>query len=371
MTGDSVLAVFGTAAGAVGAAIEVQRRLAAARAGAAVADPLRFRIGIHLGDVIEQADGSVFGDGVNIAARIEGLAAPDGIAVSQSVQEAVAGRVPVRCTDLGPQRLKNIARPLRVFRLEPDDVPASGAGTVDGANRSGPAPGWRAMRAGIVVAVLVLGVAVAAGWMARHGRTSVAPATGAPESVGQAIVGKSVAVLAFEGVGGDADNDSFATGLSDELITALSRVPGLKVAARTSAYHFKGRQAAVDEIARRLGVYYVVTGTVRKAGTRLKIAVQLVNAADASPVWSREYDRELQDIFAVQAEIARSVAANLQVRIGETELAAAAPPISRRAASTSGPGRRSPRTRPATTSSCRCCARPCSAIPASCGRGSC
>jgi TolB-like protein len=259
---------------------------------------------------------------VNVAARLQAEADPGGIVISQSVQEAVAGRIDLHCTDLGSRRLKNIVRPVRMFQVETGAPPVARRRTFGWPRSAGAGSALLRMvgtRAFLAVAFLIVAL-VAGGWQMMRARDRDVRTGPAPETVGEAVAGKSVAVLAFEGVGSEADNQGFATGLSDELIATLSRVPGLKVAARTSAYHFKGSSLPVDDVARRLGVAYVVTGTVRKAGLRVKIAVQLLQAGDASPVWSREYARQLQDIFAVQAEIAQSVAANLQVKIGQAEL---------------------------------------------------
>ncbi|MEO5880907.1 MAG: adenylate/guanylate cyclase domain-containing protein [Caldimonas sp.] len=263
MAGDSVLVMFESVAAAVQAALAVQRALAAP--GPEGHARLAFRIGIHLGDVIEKADGSVYGDGVNIAARLQTLAPPGGIVVSQSVHGAVVGRVDARFRDLGEHAVKNIPRKVRALAAE--------TGRVSDAPRLVPSRRFRQRRtrrfftvAGI--AACVVAVVFGVRWFRETGTTAaVAPAT-----VRDAVVGKSVAVLPFDSVGGgDKETESIADGISDELIATLSGVPGLRLSARTSSFFFKGKQASTSEIASRLGVSYLVTGTVRRGEARLRI----------------------------------------------------------------------------------------------------
>jgi len=314
MAGDSVLAVFESVAAAVQAALAVQRALA--EPGPEGSARLAFRIGIHLGDVIEKADGSVYGDGVNIAARLQTLALPGGIVVSQAVHGAVVGRVDARFRDLGEHAVKNIPHKVRAFSAETGAE--AGAASPPMARN----PWLRRRRLLPLVAGIAAGaVAVSLGirWYAGAGPGGErSPATA---TVRDAVVGKAVAVLPFDSVGGDKETESIADGISDELIATLSGVPGLRLSARTSSFFFKGKQAPTSEIASRLGVSYLVTGTVRRTEARLRIGVQLVHAADGLLLWSRTYDREPGDVLAMQADIARSVAANLQVRISQSELA--------------------------------------------------
>lgn len=298
--GDSVLAVFDTAAGAVVAALAVQVQLAELRRDTPADRYLRFRIGIHLGDVFEKADGTVYGDGVNIAARLQALGDPDGLTVSQSVQSAVQGHVNAHFDDMGPQSVKNIARPVQAFRVRTaavGDEPAS-------ARRR---PGRLAI-AGLLAVLLVgaLGVWLAGAWA---GRPSLL-ARGA--AVTEALVGKlSIAVLPFANVGDDKANEVFADGVTDELIELLSRVQGLQVPPRSSSFHFKGKSVPAVDAARQLGVDHVVDGSVRRAGERVRIGAQLINAADGKVIWSRTFDREFKDVLTAQAEIAIGIAGSL------------------------------------------------------------
>lgn len=297
--GDSVLAVFDTAAGAVDAALAVQAGLAAQRGATAPGQGLRFRIGIHVGDVFEKADGSVYGDGVNIAARLQALAEPDGLTVSQSVQMAVQGRAAAQFDDLGAQAMKNIAQPVRVFRARAG-APA--------APQAGPRKGRAAVAALAVVALLV---AAGAAWQMR---ASPPPAGRADAATAR----RALAVLPFANVGDDKANELVTDGVTDELINLLSRVRGLRVTGRDSSFHFKGRQVPAAEMARQLGVAYLVGGSVRRDGARVRISAQLLDAADGTVLWSRAFDREFKDVLAAQTEIALGIAGSLTKSIDES-----------------------------------------------------
>src|SRR6266849_2547178 len=253
MAGDSVLAVFDSATGAVSAALAVQQALeAAART---VPDDLRmrFRIGVHLGDVIEKPDGTVYGDGVNIAARLEGLAAPGGIVVSDAVQGAVRNRLTVTFVDLGEREVKNMAS-LRAYEVKvASSLPDAGQ----------PA-------------------------MARRDRPSVA-------------------VLPFANMSGDPEQEYFADGISEDVITELSRFHSIFVIARNSSFTYRGQAIDVRKVAKDLGVRYVLEGSVRRAGTTIRVTAQLIDATSGRHVWAERYDRALVDLFAVQDEITRSI----------------------------------------------------------------
>ncbi len=325
--GDSVLAVFDTATGAVAAALAVQRELAAM--GVAVPEDrrMRFRIGIHLGDVIEKVDGDVYGDGVNIAARLESLADAGGILVSQSIQSAVLNRVDAAFEDIGEQSVKNITQPVRAFRVMA--APASATPPVANATPAGPASAMQGHRRRRYawLGLAAAGVAALAGaliWQPWHGSPGpVARAVEADANSPAAAQAReqSIAVLPFANLSEDRNNEYFADGVSEELVNILSRLPGLKVAARTSAFQFKGKQVPPAEIARQLGVTYLVDGTVRKAGERVRVGVQLLDARDGVTLWSDTFDRELRDLFAVQVEVAIRIAASLKVRIDAGGLA--------------------------------------------------
>ncbi|MCG6950990.1 MAG: adenylate/guanylate cyclase domain-containing protein [Betaproteobacteria bacterium] len=269
LAGDSVLAVFETASGAVNAALEIQKALAITGEAQAEARRMRFRIGIHLGDVIEKADGTVYGDGVNIAARLEGLAEPGGITLSGMVHEAVRSRVAAQFADLGEQSVKNIGAPVRAFRV---------------------------LREASDAAAAVLGPAAL-------------PLPGKP----------SIAVLPFTNMGGDAEHEYFADGIVEDIITELSRYSELFVIARNSTFTYKGRAVKVQDVRRDLGVHYVVEGSVRRSGNRVRLTVQLIDATTGNHVWAERYDRDFVDLFALQDELTRAIVATLPGRLGAAE----------------------------------------------------
>jgi adenylate cyclase len=269
MAGDSVLAAFETASGAVSAALEIQKALAMTGEAMPEAQRMRFRIGIHLGDVIEKTDGTIYGDGVNIAARLEGLAEPGGVTVSGMVHEAVRSRVAAHFADLGEQSVKNIAVPVRAFRVLRD---ATDAGA--------PAPAPAAL-----------------------------PLPGKP----------SIAVLPFTSMSGDAQHEYFADGIVEDIITELSRYSELFVIARNSTFTYKGRAVKVQDVRRDLGVHYVVEGSVRRSGNRVRVTVQLVDAATGNHIWAERYDRDFVDLFDLQDELTRAIVATLPGRLGAAE----------------------------------------------------
>ena len=261
-TGDGMLVEFHSVADAVLCAAEVQRRMARRNADVSPARWMQFRIGINLGDVIVQ-DNDIFGDGVNVAARLEMLAEPGGICISGAVRDQVGDRLDdVAFEDLGDQSVKNIARPIRVFRVrleqEPNDAPGSAKDT--------------------------------------------AAATTSPKK-------PSIAVLPLANMSGDPEQEFFADGLTEDIITELSRFHDLLVISRNSTFVHKGKAVKVQEVAREFGVDYVLEGSVRKAGGRIRVTVQLIDAETDRHIWAERYDRELEDIFAIQDEMTRAIVA--------------------------------------------------------------
>ncbi|MDA9425141.1 MULTISPECIES: adenylate/guanylate cyclase domain-containing protein [Bradyrhizobium] len=267
-TGDGMLVEFYSVVDAVLCAAEVQRRMA--RRNADVPPPrwIQFRIGINLGDIIlDQND--IFGDGVNVAARLEALAEPGGVCVSGAVRDQVGDRLDgVQFDDLGEQSVKNIARPIRVFRIRLAEGPAS---LPDGANTAPTPPG-----------------------------VSKKP---------------SIAVLPFANMSGDPEQEFFADGLTEDIITELSRFHDLLVISRNSTFVYKGKAVKVQDVGREFGVDYVIEGSVRKAGGRVRVTVQLIDAETDRHIWAERYDRELQDIFAIQDEMTRAIVATLPGRV--------------------------------------------------------
>jgi adenylate cyclase len=265
--GDSVLAVIDTTNGAVRASVAIQEGLAALNEDVPEPRQMQFRIGIHLGDIHEKADGTIYGDGVNVAARLEGIADPGGIAVSGMIHGAVDGRLNIAFADIGEQEVKNIARPVHAYRIISD-------------TRSAEAP---------------------------------------PREARSRAERPSVAVLAFENLSGDAEQEYFADGIAEDLITELSRLRWLQVTARNSSFTYKGQAIDVRQVGSDLGVRYVVEGSVRKGGERVRITAQLIDAESGNHIWAERYDRDLSDIFALQDEITETLVATLQTELGEFE----------------------------------------------------
>jgi adenylate cyclase len=301
--GDGFLLEFPSALSAVQAGVDIQRAFHDRNQSNSPERRMQLRIGIHVGDVV-QKDGDIHGDGVNIAARLEPLAMPGGICVSEDVARAVRNKISDPLAVLGPAELKNIALPMQVCRVV---MPWE-------AGAAAPVASRKSTRTGLFIAsALLLASAGLAIW--RPWQTRVAPATTAPHVAATTIDKKSVAVLAFANLSEDKNNEYFSDGVSEELLNVLAKIPGLKVSARTSAFFFKGKQVPIADIAKQLGVAYVVEGSVRKSGDRLRITAQLINAADGFHVWSDNFDRDAKDVFAVQDEIAGIIARNLSVKL--------------------------------------------------------
>src|SRR5438309_1948558 len=263
-TGDGMLVEFQSVADAVECAAEIQRRMSRRNTDVSPARWIQYRIGINLGDVIVE-DGDIFGDGVNVAARLQELAAPNGICVSAAVRDQVGDRLDVAFEDLGEQCVKNIVRPIRIFRvlLDKESRPRS-EGAVDEPT---------------------------------------------------AATKPSLVVLPFVNMSGDPEQEFFVDGLSEDIITELSRFRDLLVISRNSAFVHKGRAVKVQDIAREFGVDYVLEGSVRKAGDRIRVTVQLIDAETDLHIWAERYDRELKDIFAIQDEMTRAIVATLPGRV--------------------------------------------------------
>jgi TolB-like protein/class 3 adenylate cyclase/lipoprotein NlpI len=295
VAGDALFATFDSVVAAVQAAITIQRRIASE---AFEGQPLQIRIGVHLGDVLLR-DGRAFGDAINIAARLEALARPGTICISEGVYRQVRNKFDEPFVDLGRQQLKNISDPVHAYLIVPKDAAPR------------PAPHRRALRwtsgAG-ALAVLI----IAALFVTRR----VVPV---PSLLGRSEDRKSVAVLPFVNMSSDKENEYFSDGITEDLITALSKVSGLHVAARTSSFAFKGKNEPIENIGAQLHVGAVLEGSVSKAGNQVRITAQLINTADGYHLWSDSYDRELQDIFAVRSQVAQTVAKALQVTLGAGE----------------------------------------------------
>jgi adenylate cyclase len=277
-TGDGSLIEFRSVVDAVRCAIEVQNGMIERNAGLPPERRIEYRVGIHLGDVVEESDGDLMGDGVNIAARLEGIAKPGAICLSEDAYRQVKSRLDVAVNDLGPTKLKNIAESIRVYSLE-IGVPAS---------------------------------------------AKLAPQaeSATTEKSAQLIPDNpSIAVLPFQNMSGDPEQDYFADGMVEDIITGLSRIKWLFVIARNSTFTYKGRAIDVKQVGRELGVRYVLEGSVRKSADRVRITGQLVDAANGAHVWAQRFDGKADDIFALQDEITLSVVGAIEpsLRLAEVE----------------------------------------------------
>jgi adenylate cyclase len=266
-TGDGALAEFASPSAAVRCAVEIQESIASGRSS------LKLRIGVNLGEVIVGADGDLFGDGINIAVRLEGVADPGGILISEKVYSEVEGKLDAGFEDRGEQQLKNISKPVRAYAVCAE---AHGALTE---------------------------------------KMSAAPPL--PDK-------PSIAVLAFQNMSGDPEQEYFADGMVEEIITALSRFKSLFVIARNSSFTFKGRAVDIKEVGRRLGVRYVLEGAVRKASGKVRITGQLIDAITGAHIWADRFERDLTDVFALQDEVTVAVVSAIQPKLLQTEIAMAA-----------------------------------------------
>jgi adenylate cyclase len=300
--GDNVLAEFASVVDAVESAVEIQRTLHGRNAELPPVRQMRFRIGINLGDVIVEGS-RLYGDGVNIAARLESLAEGGGICLSGTAYDQIEGKLPLEYQFLGQHSVKNIARPVRVYRVRLETAMRS-ASKVRG-------KGGRLRAATVAIAIVIL--FAAGGWASWRW-------LGTPESAGLPLPDKpSVAVLPFSNLSQDPTQEYFSDGVTEDLITGLSKVSGLFVIARNSVFTYKGRPVKIREVGRDLGVRYVLEGGVQRAGSRVRITAQLVDASTGYHVWAERYDREAGDIFAVQDEVTQQIVRALAVKLTEGE----------------------------------------------------
>jgi TolB-like protein/class 3 adenylate cyclase len=293
-TGDGMLVEFASVVDAVRCAVEVQQGMAARNSGVEADNRIELRIGINLGEVIVEPD-DIYGDGVNIAARIEALADAGGVFVSNTVHDHVRDRLPFVFEDLGEQQVKNIARPIRIYRVRTTLThPAANA------------PGSPLSR------------------IAREGAERQRREAGEGDPALPLPDKPSIAVLPFANMSGDPEQEYFADGMVEEIITALSRYPSLFVIARNSCSTYKGRAVDVKQIGRELGVRYVLEGSVRKAGDRVRITGQLIDAISGTHLWADRFDGSLEDVFDLQDKVASSVAGVIEPALQTAETARSA-----------------------------------------------
>jgi len=265
--GDGILAEFASAVNAVRCAVAIQEIMGKRNDEADPARRMEYRIGVNMGDVVFD-DTRVYGDGVNIAARLESIAEPGGICVSSKVHDEISGKIDALCDDLGPQTLKNIARPIRVYRVNP-------------AKRDSPT-------------------------------LPTKPLLALPNK-------PSIAVLPFSNLSGDPKEDYLSDGITEDIIIELSRFSELFVIARNSSFQFKGKSPDIRQVGRDLGVRYVLEGSVRRSGDRVRITAQLIDATTGAHRWAERYDRKLEDVFAVQDEVARMITSILAAHLNKAE----------------------------------------------------
>jgi adenylate cyclase len=313
--GDAFLVEFGSALEAAQCAIEIQRTLAKRNHDVTSDRRIELKIGIHIGDVVHR-DGDVYGDGVNIASRIEQLAGAGGICVSMDVERQIRNALEARFEKFGSADLKNIKLQMDLFRIV---LPWEKGVESPAKQTSKKSPIL------IPVAVLIIVIALLGGWLLiQRGKKNQQSVTAQTASVApvNAPDQKSVAVLPFVNLSDDKGSEYFSDGVSEELLTVLQKIPGLHVAARTSAFSFKGKNATAQEIGQKLGVAHLVEGSVRKAGDAVRIAARLTRADTGEELWSENYTRNLKDVFAVQTELAQTIVEQLRGRFGGADTGA-------------------------------------------------
>jgi len=313
-TGDGVLVEFPSAVEAVACAITVQRGIAIRNQSVPEARRLMFRVGINVGDIISEA-GDIFGDGVNVAARLESLCEPGGLCISRAVRDQVRDKLPVTFDDLGEQPVKNIARPVCAFGLTPQAIAAMPEFAPRGrAASSGSRRLW------IVAALMAVMIAGGGAWWIVRTPPTGAPAPAAPVGGGRA----SIAVLPLEALGAEGGSDYFADGLTEDIIAALGRFRDLSVMSLGAVFAYKRKHPPPAEVGHDLKVRYVVEGFIRHGPERIRVSVSLTDTNRNAVLWSEKYDAEPKDIFAVQDDITRRVAGALALRVTSLELASSA-----------------------------------------------
>ncbi len=313
--GDNVLAEFGSVVDAVECAAEIQKELKTRNADFPENRKMEFRIGVNLGDVIEDGE-QILGDGVNIAARLESMSDAGGICISGTAYDHVENKLSLGYKYLGEQTVKNIAKPVRVYRvlMEPE-----AAGKVIVEKKAKPRQ-WQWVGLGLVVVVIAVSAAVSV-WRLYFRPTPTPPVeVASKEKMAFPLPDKpSIAVLPFANMSGDKEQEYFSDGITENIITGLSKMPRLFVIARNSTFMYKGKGVKIQQVAEELGVRYVLEGSVQKSGNRVRVTAQLIDALTGNHLWAERYDRDLKDIFAVQDEITMRIMEAMQVKLTEGE----------------------------------------------------
>ena len=320
-TGDGVLVEFPSAVEAVACSIALQRGVASRNEGVTENKRLTFRVGINVGDIISEA-GDIFGDGVNVAARLEALCEPGGLCISRAVRDQVRDKLPINFEDLGEQRVKNIARPVRAFGLTPQAI----AAVPELAASASTAPARRGQLWIIATLIAVTLAAAGAGWWMLRAPPlapqSAQPAASTPAAIGAARA--SIAVLPLEAIGAEGGTDYFADGLTEDIISALGRFRDLSVMSLGAVFAYKGKHPSPAEVGRDLKVRYVVEGFIRRGPERIRVSLSLTETNRSAVLWSEKYEAEPKDIFAVQDQITRRITGALALRVTGLELARSA-----------------------------------------------
>jgi adenylate cyclase len=313
--GDNLLAEFSSVVDAVQCAVAVQNEFQTRNAELAENRRMEFRIGINLGDVIDEED-RIYGDGVNVAARLEALADPGGVCVSKTAFDQIETKLPLGYEYLGEQSVKNIPKPVRAYRvlMKPD-----AAGKVIGEKRFLGRYSRRTAMAAIIILVMVAGGLVSWNIYLQQSK-NVEPAS--VEKMAYPLPDRpSIAVLPFNNLSGDSEQAYLVDGLTENVIGGLSKIPEMFVISRNSSFTYKGKSVKVQQVAEDLGVRYVLEGSVQKSGEQLRVTTQLIDALNGRHVWSEKYDRKVDNLFIVQDDITLNIAIAMQVKLTEGEQA--------------------------------------------------
>jgi adenylate cyclase len=312
-TGDGALVEFRSVVEAVRSACSVQNAIAERNVGTPEDQRIVLRIGIHLGDVVEENDGDLMGDGVNIAARLEGIAKPGAICLSEDAYRQVSGRLDMEVIDLGPTQLKNIERPLRVYSLQ-----VGALGPVKPRTRAKPPePKKRSTLAPFIAAIIVLVAIGGAAWylLAGNRPAAVVAAMSTPS--------RSIVVLPLSNLSGDAVQDYLVDALTDELTTAISLLPDTFVIARNTAFTFKGKPTDAKAIGKDLGVKYLLEGSVQPTATRIRVNAQLIDTESGAHLWAENFDEDRADLLQMEDDIVTRLAHTLDLKMTDVEAAEA------------------------------------------------
>jgi adenylate cyclase len=308
-TGDGSIIEFRSVVDAVRCAIELQNEMVERNADLPPERRIEFRVGIHLGDVVEESDGDLMGDGVNIAARLEGIANPGGICLSEDAYRQVKARLDLAVSDLGPTQLKNIAEPVRVYALE--------VGKPAQAQRKPPAPKQRSMFLPLGAGIAALIVIAGGAWYFFGASRSATVTLNAPTAAEAAHL--SIVVLPFTNLSGDPSQDYFADGITENLTTDLSRIRNSFVIARNTAFTFKGKNVSVKDVSKELGVRYVLEGSVQRDQNHVRVNAQLVDGKSGAHLWADRFEEELADVFRLQDQIVARLANTLGSELVKAE----------------------------------------------------